>query len=73
MYGTLLLLLLLQTPPKSDLEAAAEALKLEKYAEAAPLLEKALARDPQDFRVRFNLAFAYSQLSRDGEDRKSVV
>ena len=65
MYGPLLLLLLLQAPPKSDLEGAAEALKLEKYAEAAPLLEKALARDPQDFRARFNLALAYSQLNRD--------
>jgi len=46
---------------------AARLLETEKYAEAAPMLEKALEADPKDFRVRFNLAFAYSHLQRDRE------
>jgi len=53
--------------PASELTAAAGALQAEKYQEAATLLEKALASDPQDYHARFNLAFAYSQLNRDKE------
>ena len=51
----------------SDLTAAGRALEAEKYAEAAAILEKVVATDPKDFRARFNLAFAYTQLQRDTE------
>lgn len=61
MLGSFLLLLALQLPD------AARALEQEKYAEAVPLLEKALAADPADYRARFNLAFALTQLQRDQE------
>lgn len=52
---------------QSDLAAAGRALEAGKYAEAAAVLEKIVAADPKDFRARFNLAFAYSQLNRDSE------
>ena len=61
MLGSLVLLAALQ------LADAARALEQEKYAEAVPLLEKALAADPADYRARFNLAFALTQLQRDPE------
>ena len=54
-------------PGQADLASAGAALEAGKYAEAATLLEKVVAADPGDFRARFNLAFAYSQLSRDAE------
>lgn len=50
-----------------SLTAAEAALEAGKYAEAATLLEKISAADPKDFRARFNLAFAYTQLHRDAE------
>ncbi len=59
--------LLLAQAAVPELAAAAKALEAEKFAEAAPLLEKAVAADSQDFRARFNLAFAYTQLGRDRE------
>jgi tetratricopeptide (TPR) repeat protein len=60
MVGALFLLAL-------QLADAARLLEQEKYAEAAPLLEKAVAADPADYRARFNLAFALTQLQRDAE------
>ncbi len=59
--ASLVLLLALQ------LAEAGRALEQEKYADAVPLLEKALAADPADYRARFNLAFALTQLQRDRE------
>ncbi|HZS50674.1 MAG TPA: tetratricopeptide repeat protein [Bryobacterales bacterium] len=53
--------------PPQALDAAAAALEAGKYAEAAELLEKAVAADPKDYRARFNLAFAYTQLHRETE------
>ncbi len=61
MAGPILLLLAMQ------LADAARALEQERYADAVPLLEKALAADPADYRARFNLAFALTQLNRDQE------
>lgn len=54
-------------PAPQDLAAAGAALEAGKYAEAATLLEKAVAADPNDYRARFNLAFAYTQLHRDSD------
>ena len=68
MTWPLAVLLLLQAAspaPPPDPAAAIQALQAGKFAEAAPLLEKLVAADPQDYRARFNLAFAYSQLNRD--------
>ena len=59
MFASLVLLAALQ------LAEAGRALEQEKYADAVPLLEKALAADPADYRARFNLAFALTQLQRD--------
>jgi tetratricopeptide (TPR) repeat protein len=50
---------------QSGLEQAVKALEAEDYAQAAPLLETALAEDPQNVEIRFNLAFAYAQLQQD--------
>jgi tetratricopeptide (TPR) repeat protein len=61
MLGCVIVLLALQ------LEEAAKALEAGKWAEAVPLLEKAVAADAADYRARFNLAFALSQLQRDAE------
>ena len=66
MIWALVALLALQAaPPPSDLEQAVKALQAEDYAQAAPLLEKALAGNPENVEIRFNLAFAYSQLQQD--------
>jgi tetratricopeptide (TPR) repeat protein len=62
-----LALLLLQAAPPANPAAAVQALEAGKFAEAAGILEKLVAADPQDYRARFNLAFAYSQLNRDPE------
>jgi tetratricopeptide (TPR) repeat protein len=59
------LIAFLAVPPPNDLEQAVKALEAENYAQAAPLLEKALAEDAENVEVRFNLAFAYSQLQQD--------
>jgi tetratricopeptide (TPR) repeat protein len=59
------LIAFLAAPLPNDLEQAVKALEAEDYAQAAPLLEKALADDPENVEVRFNLAFAYSQLQQD--------
>ncbi len=69
MTWPLAVLLLLQaaSPAPPPDQAAIQALQAGKFAEAAPLLEKLVAADPQDYRARFNLAFAYSQLNRDRE------
>ncbi len=67
MVWALAAVLMVQAAPSSDLAEAARALQSEKYAEAAALLQKAIAADPKDYRARFNLAFAYSQLQRDPE------
>jgi tetratricopeptide (TPR) repeat protein len=59
------LIAFLAVPPPNDLEQAVKALESEDFAQAAPLLEKALAEDEENVEVRFNLAFAYSQLNQD--------
>ncbi len=59
------LIAFLAVPPPTDLEQAVKALEAENYTQAAPLLEKALAEDEENIEVRFNLAFAYSQLNQD--------
>lgn len=59
------LIAFLAVPPPNELEQAVKALEAEDYAQAAPLLEKALAADAENVEVRFNLAFAYSQLEQD--------
>jgi len=61
------LIAFLAAPPPNDLEQAVKALEAEDYAAAVPLLEKALAEDAEGYEVRFNLAFAYSQLQQDGK------
>jgi superkiller protein 3 len=66
MFWVLVALFALQAAAApSDLEQAIKALEAENYAQAAPLLEKALAADPESVEIRFNLAFAYSQLQQD--------
>ncbi len=73
MFWPLLVILAIQAAcsgraaPPQALDAAAAALEAGKYAEAAELLEKAVAADPKDYRARFNLAFAYTQLHRETE------
>ena len=59
------LIAFLAAPSPNDLEQAVKALEAEDYAQAAPLLEKALAEDAENVELRFNLAFAYSQLQQD--------
>jgi len=59
------LIAFLAVPPPNDIEQAIKALEAEDYAQAAPLLEKALAEDAENVEVRFNLAFVYSQLEQD--------
>lgn len=59
------LIAFLAVPPPDGLEQAVKALEAENYAQAAPLLEKALASDQQNVEIRFNLAFAYSRLNQD--------
>lgn len=54
-------LLLQQDPAALGLRA----LETEKYAEAADLLEKAIAADPQDLGSQFNLALARTFLNQD--------
>ncbi|MEZ5364039.1 MAG: tetratricopeptide repeat protein [Bryobacterales bacterium] len=67
MFAALLGLLLLAAPaPQDALREAAAALERNDYAAAAPLLEKAVAEDPENTDLRFNLAFAYTQLEQDG-------
>ena len=48
----------------NELKDAVEALEREDYAQAAELLEKVVAEDPENVEVRFNLAFAYSELKQ---------
>ncbi len=54
---------------EDPLNQAVDALKAENYATAAPLLEQALAANPDHLEARFNLAFAYTQL---GDDNKAI-
>ena len=68
MLAALFGLLLFAAPAAEDaLRDAAAALEREDYATAAPLLEKALQEDAENVDLRFNLAFAYTQLQRDAE------
>jgi tetratricopeptide (TPR) repeat protein len=59
------LIAFLAASPPNELEQAVKALEVEDYTQAAPLLEKALEGDPANVEIRFNLAFAYSQLQQD--------
>jgi len=61
----LAVLLAAPAPAQQELEEAAAAIESEDWTRAAALLEKALQNDPEDFRARFNLAFAYTQLGQD--------
>jgi tetratricopeptide (TPR) repeat protein len=72
MLWQLVALVALQAAPSAaplstaqELTAAGAALQAGNYAAAAGLLEKVVAADPGDYRARFNLAFAYSELKRD--------
>ena len=65
MFAALLALLLAAPAPQEALRDAAAALEREDYAAAAPLLEKALQEDADNVELRFNLAFAYTQLAQD--------
>jgi tetratricopeptide (TPR) repeat protein len=65
--AVLLLLQAASPSPPPDPAVAVQALEAGRFGEAAAILEKLVAADPQDYRVRFNLAFAYSQLQRDPE------
>ena len=56
---------LLAAPPENPIEQAVAALEKEEYAVAAELLETILAEDDENVEVRFNLAFAYTQLGQD--------
>lgn len=49
------------------LQQAQAALEKKDYAEAAQVLETYLAKNPQDYRAGFNLAFAYSLTGRRAE------
>ncbi|MBY0502958.1 MAG: tetratricopeptide repeat protein [Bryobacteraceae bacterium] len=63
MLATLILAtLLMQQDPAA---AGLKALEGEKYAEAAALLEKAIAADPKDLSSQFNLALAHTFLNQD--------
>ncbi len=61
MLAVLLFSLLAQDPAAAGLKA----LEAEKYTEAADLLEKAIAADPQDLASHFNLALARTFLNQD--------
>ncbi|MFN9919952.1 MAG: tetratricopeptide repeat protein [Acidobacteriota bacterium] len=63
MIAPLLFCLALQTPAEDGIKA----LDSGKPAEAEALFLKALAADPNDFSLHFNLAFAQSQLNKDNE------
>ena len=65
MIWALALIAFLAVPPPNDLEQAVKALEAENFAQAAPLLEKCLAADPENVEIRFNLAYAYGQLQQD--------
>ena len=59
--------LMLAVASANELKEAAEALEREDYAEAAELLEKVAAEDPENVEVRFNLAYAYSELKQNSK------
>jgi tetratricopeptide (TPR) repeat protein len=65
MFAALFALLLAAPAPQDALRDAAAALERNDYAAAAPLLEKALQDDSENIDLRFNLAFAYTQLEDD--------
>lgn len=62
MLATILTLALLAQDPAA---LGLQALESEKYAEAAELLEKAIAADPKDLGAHFNLALARTFLNQD--------
>ncbi|HEY7680039.1 MAG TPA: tetratricopeptide repeat protein, partial [Terriglobia bacterium] len=53
--------------PEELLQQADAALQKQDYAAAAQALETYLARNPQDYRAKFNLAYAYSLTARRSE------
>lgn len=53
--------------PANELKEAVDALEREDYAQAAELLEKVAAGDPENVEVRFNLAYAYSELKQNAK------
>ena len=50
-----------------ELKEAIDALEQQDYSQAAELLEKVAAEDPENVEVRFNLAFAYSELKQNAK------
>ena len=59
--------LMLAVAPANELKEAVDALEREDYAQAAVLLEKVVAGDPENAEVRFNLAYAYSELKQNAK------
>ena len=59
--------MMLAVAPANELKDAVEALEREDYAQAAELLEKVVAEDSDNVEVRFNLAFAYSELKQNAK------
>ena len=59
--------MMLAVAPANELKDAVEALEREDYAQAAELLEKVVAEDPENVEVRFNLAYAYSELKQNAK------
>jgi len=59
--------LMLAVAPADELQEAIDALDREDFAQAAELLETVVAEDPENVEVRFNLAFAYSELKQNGK------
>ena len=60
----LALLAFLAAASESAIESAAKALDQEDYAQAAELLEKVVADEPDNHNARFNLAFAYTEIKQ---------
>ena len=57
--------LLVAVAPANELKEAVDAMEREDYAQAAVLLEKVAAEDPENVEIRFNLAYAYSELEQN--------
>jgi len=57
-----------QSPtPEELLQQANAALQQEDYATASAVLETYLAKEPEDYRAKFNLALAFSMTGRQGD------
>ena len=59
--------MMLPVASANELKDAVAALERQDYAQAAELLEKVAAEDPENVEVRFNLAYAYSELKQNAK------